>query len=243
MTKEEFLKNLKTAIEHSDVPMRDSLLETFYIYHPEFRESEDERKRKSLIKFLTDIKEISESGRTTWAVRKEDAAKCKSFIAYLEKQKDANKAIAAVDAIDTYIDQKECVEDETMAEKETVGDTPKKFINGEKKAKFRAGQYIKYKGHIYEITKVEIGITGPFYTVRIVDEEHDFEGTVTGIGVGGEPDMEEVERVKPFRWEPIDEDIDYVSKDYSGWLLTSDTLYHDGYKIRLYDLETRIKKK
>lgn len=162
MTKEEFLKNLKTAIEHSDVPMRDSLLETFYFYHPEFCKSDDDRTRK--------------------------------------------------------------------------------FINGEKKAKFRAGQYIKYKGHIYEITKVEIGITGPFYTVRIVDEEHDFEGTVTGIGVGGEPDMEEVEKIKPFRWEPIDEDIDYVSKNYSGWLLTSDTLYHDGYKIRLYDLETQIKK-
>ena len=172
MTKEEFLKSLKTAIEHSDVPMRDSLLETFYFYHPEFRKREDD----------------------------------------------------------------------TMAEKERIDDAFTKFINGEKKAKFRVGQYIKYKGHIYEITKVEIGITGPFYTVRIVDEEHDFEGTVTGIGVGGEPDMEEVEKIKPFRWEPIDEDIDYVSKNYRGWLLTSDTLYHDGYKIRLYDLETRIKK-
>jgi len=48
----------------------------------------DERIKKSLIKFLTDIKEISESGRTTWAVRKEDAEMCKSFLAWLEKQKE-----------------------------------------------------------------------------------------------------------------------------------------------------------
>lgn len=52
------------------------------------RESDDERIKKSLIKFLTDIKEISESGRTTWAVRKEDAEMCKSFLAWLEKQKE-----------------------------------------------------------------------------------------------------------------------------------------------------------
>lgn len=52
------------------------------------RGNDDERVKKSLIKFLTDIKEISESGRTTWAVRKEDAEMCKSFIAWLEKQKE-----------------------------------------------------------------------------------------------------------------------------------------------------------
>lgn len=50
---------------------------------PELRES-NEMIRKSLIEFLTVIKAISESGRTTWAVRKEDAEMCKSFIAYLE---------------------------------------------------------------------------------------------------------------------------------------------------------------
>jgi hypothetical protein len=55
---------------------------------PQLRESEDERIRKSLIEFLTDIKEISESGRITWAVRKEDVEMCKSSIAYLEKQKE-----------------------------------------------------------------------------------------------------------------------------------------------------------
>ena len=68
--------------------------------------SEGERTRKSLIKFLTDIKEISESGRTTWAVRKEDAEICKSFLDYLEKQKEASKAIEAVDRIDKYIDER-----------------------------------------------------------------------------------------------------------------------------------------
>lgn len=52
------------------------------------KKSDDEKIRKSLIKFLTDIKEISESGRTTWAVRKEDAEMCKSFLAWLEKQKE-----------------------------------------------------------------------------------------------------------------------------------------------------------
>ena len=52
------------------------------------RGNDDERIKKSLIKFLTDIKEISESGRTSWAVRKEDAEMCKSFLAWLEKQKE-----------------------------------------------------------------------------------------------------------------------------------------------------------
>lgn len=55
---------------------------------PELKESEDERIRESLIEFLTEIKDISESGRTSWAVRKEDAEMCKSFIDYLEKQKE-----------------------------------------------------------------------------------------------------------------------------------------------------------
>lgn len=61
---------------------------------PELTESEDEKIRKSLIEFLTDIKEISESGRSVWAVRKEDAEMCKSSIAYLEKQKE-QKSVSA----------------------------------------------------------------------------------------------------------------------------------------------------
>ena len=55
---------------------------------PQLKESNDERIRKSLIEFLTDIKRISESGRSVWAVREDDAEMCESFIAYLEKQKE-----------------------------------------------------------------------------------------------------------------------------------------------------------
>lgn len=55
---------------------------------PQLKDSDDERVRKSLIEFLTDIKEISESGRSVWAVRENDAEMCESFIAYLEKQKE-----------------------------------------------------------------------------------------------------------------------------------------------------------
>ena len=54
---------------------------------PELRESEDERIRRNLIKFLTCIKEISKSGRTTLAIRKEDAEMCECFLDYLKKEK------------------------------------------------------------------------------------------------------------------------------------------------------------
>ena len=63
---------------------------------PELTESEDEKIRKSLIDFLTDIKEISENGRTVWAVRKEDAEMCESSIAYLEKQKENPKSADSI---------------------------------------------------------------------------------------------------------------------------------------------------
>ena len=59
---------------------------------PELHESEDEKTRKALIQFLNDIKSISESGRTSWAVRKEDAEMCNGFITYLEKQKESKHA-------------------------------------------------------------------------------------------------------------------------------------------------------
>ena len=51
-------------------------------------ESEDERIRKELIKFISDIKRISENGRETWAVRKSDADMCAAFLSYLEKLKE-----------------------------------------------------------------------------------------------------------------------------------------------------------
>ena len=50
-------------------------------------DSEDERTRKELVEFVTSIKEISESGRTTWAVRESDAKMCERFLIYLENQK------------------------------------------------------------------------------------------------------------------------------------------------------------
>ena len=75
-----------------------------YIF-PQLHESEDEQTRKRLIEFISDIKRISESGRTVWAVREDDVEMCNSFLAYLEKQKEVSKAIEAVERIDKYIDE------------------------------------------------------------------------------------------------------------------------------------------
>ena len=55
---------------------------------PQLCESEDEQTRKRLIDFISNIKEISESGRNSWAIRKDDAEMCNTFLSYLEKQKD-----------------------------------------------------------------------------------------------------------------------------------------------------------
>lgn len=60
---------------------------------PELRESEDEKTRKRLIKFISDVKRISESGRNSWAVRKDDAEMCNTFLSYLEKQKEQKPSI------------------------------------------------------------------------------------------------------------------------------------------------------
>lgn len=86
MTRKEAIKIVRTATVWTDEER-----EALGVLIPEFSksESEDEKIRKSLIKFLTDIKEISESGRTSWAIRKDDAEMCKSFIDYLEKQKES----------------------------------------------------------------------------------------------------------------------------------------------------------
>ena len=81
------------------------------------RGNDDERIKKSLIKFLTDIKEISESGRTSWAVRKEDAEMCKSFLDYLGKQKVQNEI--------------------------TIEQVYKEFINPEKLKDAKTNKYIR----------------------------------------------------------------------------------------------------
>lgn len=110
------------------------------------------------------------------------------------------------------------------------------------KAKFGVGDVIKYRGDVYEITNVDrIGN----YEVCCIDDSG--EDTVTGIGHISEPNMvplkDDCTANKEICWEPIDEDVDFVPKKLTGWIMTSDTLYHDGYKIRLHDLETLIKKK
>lgn len=86
MTQEEAIRRIKArfdkwALDDEDMKAIQTLI-------PELKQSDDERIRESLIKFLTEIKDISESGRTSWAIRKEDAEMCKSFIDYLEKQKE-----------------------------------------------------------------------------------------------------------------------------------------------------------
>lgn len=63
---------------------------------PELRESEDERIRKGLIHL------ISEQDGILTAI---NGVSVKDILAYLEKQKDASKAIEVVDRIDKYIDQ------------------------------------------------------------------------------------------------------------------------------------------
>lgn len=106
MTQEEKAKAYDEALKQAKFyhgncpsePERKKLEKMF----PELQESNDERTKKSLIKFLTDIKEISESGRTSWAVRKEDAEMCKSFIAYLEKQKDRETLIRELTKYKAY---------------------------------------------------------------------------------------------------------------------------------------------
>ena len=64
--------------------------EVFYAF-PGLKESEDERTNRELSEFISSIKQISESGRTTWAVREEDAGMCERFLAYLERQKEQKK--------------------------------------------------------------------------------------------------------------------------------------------------------
>ena len=65
---------------------------------PELRESEDERIRKQMIDFISTIKGISESGRRSWEVRKEDAEMCNTFLKYLEKQKEQKPVQTAKEA-------------------------------------------------------------------------------------------------------------------------------------------------
>ena len=79
-------------------------------YFPELKESEDEKIRKEIISFLQDdIDRINCRVSGDYDDRDEDDIEhqnwCKKAIAYLEKQKEANKAIETVEKIDKYIDE------------------------------------------------------------------------------------------------------------------------------------------
>lgn len=105
MTREEAIETIRMCcpkVGDSQCDFESALRELI----PELAESvsEDERTRRELVKFISDIKSISESGRTSWAIRSDDAKMCETFLTYLEKQKEASKAIEAVDRIDKYID-------------------------------------------------------------------------------------------------------------------------------------------
>ena len=83
---DEALERAKEQIEEcGDNEGRKKMIRNIF---PELHESEDEKTRKALIQFLNDIKSISESSRTSWAIRKEDAEMCNGFITYLEKRKE-----------------------------------------------------------------------------------------------------------------------------------------------------------
>lgn len=78
---------------------------------PVLKESEDETIRESLIEFLTEIKYLSESGRTSWAIRENDAEMCKSFLDYLEKQKNKLQSTDSIPSDTKYEDRWHKVKD------------------------------------------------------------------------------------------------------------------------------------
>lgn len=103
MTREE-------AIEVYNGLINTKIKEAFEFFVPELRESEDEKRVKAIA--------ILEQQRNYWSydlpdadklmppVRRKDLVEAIDIaLAYLEKQKDASKAIEAVDRIDKYIDE------------------------------------------------------------------------------------------------------------------------------------------
>ena len=93
-TIEEKAKAYDEALERAKAYHRNELTgsrkEMIEYIFPQLCESEDEKIRKKLVQFLTDVKNISEDSRNSWAVRKGDAEMCATFLAYLEKQKEKN---------------------------------------------------------------------------------------------------------------------------------------------------------
>lgn len=108
---DEAIEKAKQTLEASSAPEAKMIV---YHFFPELCESEDERVRKSLIEFLTDIKRISESG-INWAVRKEDVEMCKSFIAWLEKQKESlHISESCKEKVDSFTDEDERIRKELI---------------------------------------------------------------------------------------------------------------------------------
>ena len=89
MTREEAIKEMREKLPWLTEDTK--RLVEFLI--PGLRESEDERTRKEIIEFLRS--QIEDGNSVGWD----------RWIAYLEKQKEASKAIEAVERIDKYIDE------------------------------------------------------------------------------------------------------------------------------------------
>lgn len=92
MNIEEKAKAYDEALEKAKKYMNDGYTVLMPDLFPQLRESEDEQIRRRLIEFISDIKKISENGRTSWAVRKKDAEMCNTFLSYLENQKEQKPA-------------------------------------------------------------------------------------------------------------------------------------------------------
>ncbi len=57
------------------------------------KESEDERTRKELIEFVSEVKELSLAQRRSWIVRERDAERCERFLSWIEKHKEQKPTI------------------------------------------------------------------------------------------------------------------------------------------------------
>ena len=97
MKREEAINLIKQVLPCLNID--EKIREGFETLIPELRESEDEsedeRIRKEILGFI----------KSFWADHKESIPRISSWLAYLEKQKGASKAIEAVERIDKYIDE------------------------------------------------------------------------------------------------------------------------------------------
>ena len=97
MTREE-------AIEVYNGLINQKIKEAFEFFAPELRESEDEMIRKRLLEYFQGFLKGYEDCYKDGGSVKWEGLDVKSILAWLEKQKEGDKAILAVDKIDRYID-------------------------------------------------------------------------------------------------------------------------------------------